>query len=67
MDAVKSHGMSVAEAQKVHLGCTLEEVIRSHAFVFAAEEARKTQDVIQWDQWWQEKVERRLKDLTNVS
>jgi hypothetical protein len=55
IDAVKNHGMSVTEAQNVHIGCTLEEVIRSHAFVFAAEQARKANQVIQWEHWWKEK------------
>lgn len=57
VDAVKNQGMGVEEAQAEYLGCTLEEIIRSHALVFAAEEARKEQKVVQWKQWWSDKVE----------
>jgi len=55
--AVKDHGMSVEEAQSEHLGCTLEEIIRSHALVFAAEEARRESSVVHWKSWWSERVE----------
>ena len=57
IDAVKNQGMSVQAAQKVHVGCTLEEVIRSHAMVFAAEEARKQRKVVDWAEWWHVNVE----------
>ena len=56
--AVKVGKMTVAEAQKVHVGCTLEEVIRSHAMVFAAEEARRERKVVNWAEWWKTNVER---------
>lgn len=36
VDAVKNRGMGVEEAQRGFVGCSLEEVIRSHAMVFAA-------------------------------
>ena len=49
--AVKG-GMKVEEAQKLHLGCTLEEVVRSHGVVFAAEEARKGKKSVRWEEWW---------------
>ncbi|CAD0015666.1 unnamed protein product, partial [Aureobasidium pullulans] len=52
INAVKSKEMSIEEAQTTHLGCTLEEVIRSHALVFAAEEARLENKVVDWQQWW---------------
>ena len=55
--AVKIGGTSVEEAQKVHVGCTLEEVIRSHAMVFAAEEARLAGRVVDWKTWWTAHVE----------
>ena len=55
--AVKYGGMSVEDAQKEHLGCTLEDVIRSHAAVFAAEEARLWKKVVGWERWWKENVE----------
>ena len=57
VDAVKHQGTSVEEAQKNHVGCTLEEVIRSHAMVFAAEEARKQRKVVDWAEWWRVNVE----------
>lgn len=50
--AVKRGEMGVDEAQKVFLGATLEEVIRSHAVVFAAEEARVQRKVVDWREWW---------------
>lgn len=56
VDAVKNHGMDVEEAQRVHVGCTVEEIIRSHAMVFAAEEARKGKKVVHWDEWWRERT-----------
>ncbi|KAI5202965.1 hypothetical protein AUEXF2481DRAFT_69798 [Aureobasidium subglaciale EXF-2481] len=52
IDAVKNKNMSIEEAQIQHLGCTLEEVIRSHTLVFAAEEARLEKKVVDWQQWW---------------
>jgi len=56
VDAVKNGGMQVEEAQKTHVGCTLEEVVRSHAVVFAAEEARVQEKVVQWKPWWEEQL-----------
>ncbi|KAH0090901.1 hypothetical protein KCU84_g8173, partial [Aureobasidium melanogenum] len=58
IDAVKSKKMSIEEAQTQHLGCTLEEVIRSHALVFAAEEARLEKKVIDWQHYWDSCQER---------
>lgn len=60
VDAVKNHGVSVEEAQKVHVGCSLEEVIRSHAMVFAAEQARLGRKVLDFPAWWSENVEKSL-------
>lgn len=56
VDAVKNGGMPAEQAQKLHLGCTLEEVVRSHAVVWAAEEARKTRKAVDWQQWWNRAV-----------
>lgn len=48
--------MSIDEAQKRYVGCDLEEIIRSHAVVFAAEEARLEKKVIDFPSWWQQKL-----------
>lgn len=61
VEAVDSQGMSVAEAQKQFLGCDLDEAFRSHALVFAAEEARREKRVVDWGQWWGERVEPMLR------
>lgn len=58
--AVKTGGMSVDAAQIEFLGSTIEEDVRSHAAVFAAEEARRTKTVVDWHAWWQANVEREL-------
>jgi predicted dehydrogenase len=57
IDAVKK-GMSVSEAQRTHIGCNLDEIVRSHALVFAAEEARLEKKVVDWSEWWTTHVER---------
>jgi len=60
VDAVKNHGASVEDAQKEYVGCSLEEVIRSHAMVFAAEESRKEKKVLDFPAWWKREVEASL-------
>ncbi|KAK4962342.1 hypothetical protein LTR66_012687 [Elasticomyces elasticus] len=57
VDAVKNHGMGVSEAQVTYVGCTLAEIVRSHAMVFAAEEARKERKVVDWREWWARMVD----------
>lgn len=49
--------MDVDAAQVDHLGCTMEEVIRSHAAVFAAEEARRGKKVVDWKEWWRSNID----------
>lgn len=66
-DAVRTQAMSVAEAQQVHVGCTLEEVLRSYAMVFAAEEARKGKKIVEWSEWWTANVEQALGEMSNSS
>lgn len=61
IDKVKNHGEDVAIAQQEYIGCPLEEVIRSHAMVFAAEEARKKKIVLDFPSWWAKEVESKLK------
>ncbi|KAF2280311.1 NAD(P)-binding protein [Westerdykella ornata] len=60
VDAVDSKKMSAAEAQRHFLGCDLDEAFRSHAAVFAAEEARVERKVVDWKKWWDERVESQL-------
>ncbi|KAG6007263.1 hypothetical protein E4U21_006181 [Claviceps maximensis] len=55
-DKVKNHGWDAERAQNELVGCTLEEVIRSHALVFAAEDARLDNKVVDWRKWWDEHV-----------
>lgn len=61
IDAVKNGGSSVVEAQQDHIGCTLEDIIRSHAMVFAAEDARRQNRIVDWHGWWHTQVETRLR------
>jgi hypothetical protein len=61
VNAVHNEAMPAAQAQREYLGCDLEEAFRSHAVVFAAEEARRDKKVVDWKKWW-EKVESELKE-----
>ncbi|RAL01729.1 Gfo/Idh/MocA family protein [Aspergillus ibericus CBS 121593] len=56
VDAVVNKGVGVREAQRRFVGCDLEEAVRSHAVVFAAEEARREEKVVKWREWWGEKM-----------
>ena len=60
IERVELDAVPVEEAQRHDIGCTLEDIIRSHAMVFAAEEARSKKQVINWPQWWQTHVEEGL-------
>jgi len=60
VDAVKNNGKEVEDAQREYVGCSLEEIIRSHGMVFAAEEARKGRKVVEFAEWWREEVEKRV-------
>ena len=64
--AVQSEGKSAQEAQIEYLGCTIEEIIRSHALVFAAEEARRDKKIVEWEPWWATRVEKALRDLETL-
>ena len=57
IEAVDNDGVAVADAQAQHIGCTVEEAVRSHALVFAAEEARRNKKVVDWTEWWTANVE----------
>jgi len=60
VDKAKNHGWTADQAQREFVGCTLEEIIRSHAMVFCAEEARHSKTVIDWADWWRQNVEVKL-------
>lgn len=60
VDRVKNHGWAPDRAQREIIGCTLEEIIRSHALVFCAEAARHGKTVVDWAPWWAKEVEGRL-------
>ncbi|KGO44218.1 Oxidoreductase, N-terminal [Penicillium expansum] len=49
-------GLDVETAQARFVGCSLEEAVRSHAVVFAAEEARREERIVKWESWWEEKL-----------
>ena len=61
VEAVRDGVMPVDEAQQTFVGCMLDDVIRSHAMVFAAEEARKGKTVVDWKEWWTSHVEEALR------
>lgn len=50
--AVKSLGWDVKRAQKEWIGMDVEECVRSHAVVWAAEEARVGEKIVKWGEWW---------------
>lgn len=56
VDAVVNGGVEVETAQARFVGCSLEEAVRSHAVVFAAEEARREERVVRWGSWWDGKL-----------
>lgn len=57
VEAVENSGLDVETAQAQFVGCSLEEAVRSHAVVFAAEEARREDKVVHWGSWWSEKLQ----------
>ena len=56
IDAVKNGQMTLDEAQVEFIGCTARDIIKSHAMVFAAEDAQKTKSSVDWNKWWKENV-----------
>lgn len=57
VEKVESGQMEAVEAQRAFVGSDLEEIVRSHVMVFAAEEARLSERVIDWKTWWKSRVE----------
>lgn len=56
IDKVKNRCWDVEKAQKEIIKVTPEEVLRSHAAVFWAEDARVGKKVIEWEDWWKVNV-----------
>jgi predicted dehydrogenase len=54
VQSVDDGHMAVAQAQREFVGCDLQEIILSHAVVFAAEEARRDRRVVDWPTWSRE-------------
>lgn len=67
VEAVMNDELDVKQAQKRYVGCTLEDVLRSHAMVFAAEEARLGNKVVEWPKWWSTAVHLRLRQIDDPS
>jgi hypothetical protein len=65
--AVRDDKLSVDEAQRSYLGVDMEEIIRSHAAVFAAEDARTKKEIVNWKEWWNRDVAGQLKELGIVN
>lgn len=59
--AVKNGELDAVAAQRKHLGCSLDEVVRSHIAVFAAEKARTEGKTVGWDEYWSTEVESHLR------
>ena len=60
VDKVKNGGWPTDRAQRELIGCSLDEVIRSHAMVFCAEDARRGKKVVDWAEWWAKEVDDKL-------
>jgi predicted dehydrogenase len=64
IQAVKN-GMGAEEAQRIHLGCDLEEVVRSHVAVFMADSARTGKRLVEWKDFWEREVDGRLVETSS--
>lgn len=51
VEEVENGELDVKEAQWRYVGCDMEEIVRSHAVVFAAEESRNEKKVVDWKEW----------------
>ncbi|KAE8444126.1 hypothetical protein EG329_000814 [Mollisiaceae sp. DMI_Dod_QoI] len=56
VQAVTSGDMEAGEAQRSWLGCDIEEIVRSHLVVFAAEKARRERVVVDWQSFVEERM-----------
>lgn len=62
--AVEKGEIGVQDAQVEYLGVTIEEAVRSHAAVFAAEDARREKRVVSWKEWWERNVDGAVLDAS---
>lgn len=53
---VKNEKWEAIKSRNEFLGCTLEDVLRSHVMVFLAEDARVNKKIIDWQSWWDAQV-----------
>lgn len=51
VEEVENGALDVKDAQWRYVGCDLQEIVRSHGVVFAAEEARNKGTVVKWKEW----------------
>ncbi|KAL4978198.1 hypothetical protein BDW66DRAFT_130492 [Aspergillus desertorum] len=56
VEKVVNEGWEVERAQRAFVGCTLDDAIKSHGVVFAAEESRRHEEVVKWGEWWEGKL-----------
>jgi hypothetical protein len=66
VEAAVSGEMEASAAQRLWLGCEIEEIVRSHVAVFAAEKARKEKVIVDWKEFWEVEVDGRLKKQTRA-
>lgn len=53
---VKNGVRSAEQAQTLHIGCELDDIVRGYALIFAAEEARIKNKIVDWNDWWEKNV-----------
>ncbi|KAF2401941.1 NAD(P)-binding protein [Trichodelitschia bisporula] len=63
VQAVLSGEMDAEESQKRFVGCGIEEIVRHHIAVFAAERARRRRLVVDWNEFWELNVEPQLRKV----
>jgi predicted dehydrogenase len=63
VQVVEAGTMGVQEAQARFVGGDLEEIVRSHAVVFAAEEARRGRGVVRFREWLEGKERQVLRRM----
>ncbi|KAL5045627.1 hypothetical protein BDW71DRAFT_183579 [Aspergillus fruticulosus] len=56
VEKVVNESWEIERAQRTFVGCTLDDVIKSHGVVFAAEESRRDERAVRWGEWWEGKL-----------